>query len=144
MDAWLSEKIPISTKIINFSMLGLLRCLHRSQIQLNLQAQSEMTGIKYPQVCNHKSKDGKNSCADYSLNDVSDKKIGETVVGANLAAKTSVESLGIADLLQEHKLWNTIPIPGTDAQSDAGDSDSDLDSDEGSPTEALVKLTVQD
>ena len=91
-----------------------------------------MTVIKYPQVCNHKSKDGKNSCPDYSLDDVSDKKIGETVVGANLAAKISLVSLGMADLLQEHKLWNTIPIPGTDTQSDPGDSDSDLDSDEGS------------
>ena len=107
-----------------------------------------MTGIKYPQVCNHKSKNGKNSCADYSLNDVSDKKIDDTVVGANLATKTSVESIGMADLLQEHlqehKLWNTIPIPGTDTQSDAGDSDTDLDSDEGSRTEALVKLKVQE
>ena len=42
--------------------------------------------------------------SDYSLDDVSDKKIGETVEGANLAAKTSVESLGMGDLLQEHKL----------------------------------------
>ena len=104
-----------------------------------------MTVIKYPQVCNHKSKDGKNSCPDYSLDDVSDKKIGETVVGANLAAKISVESLGMADLLQEHNygtpflslvqilslmqeilILTWIPMKGV------------------SSTEVLVKLTVQE
>ena len=43
--------------VINFGMLGLLRCLHRLQIQANLQAESIETDIIFPQARRHLSKD---------------------------------------------------------------------------------------
>ena len=43
----------IFSTVINFSLLGLLQHLFRLQIQSNWQAQSEVTGIAYPQVHKH-------------------------------------------------------------------------------------------
>ena len=92
--------------VINFSMLGLLRRLHRLQIQSNLQAQSEATGIVYPQINKHKFKDGKNMSFSYAVSDVSDKIIGEAIAQASSAAKASIESLGMDDLLKKKQsVW---------------------------------------
>ncbi len=44
--------------MINFSMLGLLQSLHRLQIQSNLQAQSQSTGVVYPHINKHSCEDG--------------------------------------------------------------------------------------
>ena len=44
--------------IINFGMLGLLRRLHRLQIQANLQAEATQTGVVFPRADKHRSKDG--------------------------------------------------------------------------------------
>ena len=133
--------------MINFSILGLLRRLHRLQIQSNLQAESEVTGIMYPQIQKHKSKDGKNYHANYSLDYVSMDRIGEVVLQANMTAKVSVEDLGMADLLKEHDFWDAIPVPGTESQCDGGDikdSSPDLDSDNDIevPMEPLLKSVV--
>ena len=38
----------VFSTVINFGMLGLLRRLHRLDIQCSLQAESHETGIKYP------------------------------------------------------------------------------------------------
>ena len=60
----------IFSTVINFSLLGLLRRLHRLQIQFNIQAQSEVTGIAYPQVHKQESKDGTNSFISYSIDSI--------------------------------------------------------------------------
>ena len=65
----------IFSTVINFSFLGLLRRLHRLQIQSNLQAQSEVNGIAYPQVHKHESKDGTNSFISYSIDSISNTKL---------------------------------------------------------------------
>lgn len=52
-----SMSSTVST-MINFGMLGLLRRLHRQHIQFSLEAENEVTGIAYPRVQEHKSKDG--------------------------------------------------------------------------------------
>ena len=44
--------------IINFSLLGILRRLHRLQIQLELEAEAQETGIHYPRVEAHIKKVG--------------------------------------------------------------------------------------
>ena len=44
--------------IINFSLRDLLNRLHRLQIQLQLEAQTEQTGIEYPRSSVHKIKEG--------------------------------------------------------------------------------------
>ncbi len=65
--------------MINFSMLGLLQRLHRLQIQSNLQAQSQSTGVVYPQINKHSCKDGKNTSTASTVSDVSNKVICETI-----------------------------------------------------------------
>lgn len=127
--------------VINFSMLGLLRRLHRLQIQSNLQAESQVTGVKYPQIQKHKPKEGKNSLAIHSLDDISLSKIGEVVSQAEALAKSHVESLGMAGLLKAHKIWDSLPICSDD-QSD-GDSDSDFDEEVEVPSGPLLKTLVE-
>ena len=116
----------IFSTIINFSLLGLLRQLHRLQIQSNLQAQSEVTGIAYPQVHKHESKDGTNSFISYSIDSISNTAIGEAVSLAHIAAKASIESLGMDALLNEYEQSSNLPVPDTDTLSDC---DADVDSD---------------
>lgn len=43
--------------MINFGMLGLLRKLHRLHMQFSLEAETEETGIRYPCVEAHITKD---------------------------------------------------------------------------------------
>ena len=83
-------------------------------------------------------------CANFALDAISDSKICEAVSRANIAAKASVESLGMADLLKKNKIWNSIPMHSTD-QSDS-DNDSDLDCDEEieGPTQTMVESMVQE
>ena len=135
--------------IINFSLLGLMRRLHRLQVQSNLQAQSDLSGIAYPQVNKHRLKDGTNSNIGYPIDGISNKDISEAILQANLAAKTTIESLGMDELLKEHKLFCDLPVPGTDLGTDIlSDCDSDADSDLESnvevenPGEALINATV--
>ena len=112
-------------------MLGLFRCLHRLQIQSNLQVQTEVTGIAYPQVHKHESKDGTNSFISYSIDSISNTATGEAVSQANIATKASFESLGMDELLNEYEQSSDLPIPDTDTPSDCdADVDSDLDTDE--------------
>ena len=53
--------------MINFSMLGLLNRLHRLQIQLQLEAQHEQTGIEYPRTRVHKIKEGHHDNAECQI-----------------------------------------------------------------------------
>ena len=42
--------------VINFTLLGFLHRLHRLQIQLELESETQGTGIKYPRVTAHTKK----------------------------------------------------------------------------------------
>ena len=55
------------SSVLNFSILGLLRRLHRLQIQSVLQAQSEESKIKFPRIDRHCSKEGTNNYQNKSL-----------------------------------------------------------------------------
>jgi len=46
---------PTFSTIVNFSILGLLRCLHKLQIQIELESQSSATGIIHTQQINQRS-----------------------------------------------------------------------------------------
>ena len=99
-----------------------------------MQAQSAVTGTAYPQVHNHESKDGTNS---YQL----------IAFHKHIAAKASIESLGMDELLKEHEQSNDHPVPDTDTLSDCdADVDSDLDTEEEveDPSDALVNATVHE
>ena len=47
--------------VINVGMLGLIRRLHRLQIQIRLEAESAQNGIRYPHCEKHNNKDGSNT-----------------------------------------------------------------------------------
>ena len=86
--------------VINFSLLDLLNRLHRLYIQLQLEAQSEQTGIEYPRCSVHKVKEGhhnnKTQVLDPNCNlNISDKEINMLVQQAKLEAKESANSLGM-------------------------------------------------
>lgn len=55
-----STSSTFSTVII-FGMLGLLRQLHRLQIQSALQAEAPITGVTFPRLEKHQNKDGKST-----------------------------------------------------------------------------------
>jgi len=49
---------PTFSAMINFTVLGLIRKLHELQIQVDLEAESESTGIIYPHKVTHDKKSG--------------------------------------------------------------------------------------
>ena len=90
--------------IINFGMLGLLRRLRRLQIQANLQAESNETGIIFHRANRHQSKDGQSNYQRYSIEKITDECICEAVKRAQISAKASVETLGMLTVLQKSKI----------------------------------------
>ena len=95
--------------VINFGMLGLLRRLHRLNIQFSLETQSEHTGISYPNVQARKAKAKQHdSISKYNaLNDICDNDIATEVLRAKQDALDSLKDLGIAlkpDIKEEHEL----------------------------------------
>ena len=83
--------------VIHFGMLGLLRRLHRIDIQLRLQAESAQNDIKYTQSKEHKSRE--KHLFSYSLDSKSDEYIGDAVDRGKQNAVKDIEILGMADVL---------------------------------------------
>ena len=98
--------------MINFGMLGFLRRLHRMQIQLSLEAESDTTVIKYLRSERHKNKDGhQQQLTIYSISDLSNDKIAGAVEKGKERAKQAIIILGMDELLQKEKNWEMPPIP---------------------------------
>ena len=109
---------------INFGILGLLRRLHRLHIQLTLQAEAG-EDIVFPRVTKHQRK-----CVykPFSLSEISNDKILETVQKAQDSAKFMVEELGMDILFKKHSMWAPdVTIFGIDG----GILDSTFDGDDG-------------
>ena len=90
--------------VLNFSILGLLRRLHRLNIQLNLQASTQDT-IKFPNIEKHRIKEGKNKLSQQPLTEVKDEDIAQAIQKAKNKAKTTLETLGMDKLFQIHSIW---------------------------------------
>ena len=60
--------------MINFGMLGLLRRLHRLQIQFSLESETD-SGIIFPRVLKHQAKGGENSFNKCCLMDITNEKV---------------------------------------------------------------------
>ena len=82
--------------IVNFGMLGLLRRLHRLQIQFHLETSSHATGIIYPQTktTKHNAKCVRNP-DDSDLTDVTDQDILAVVWDAKSKVYDAVKELGM-------------------------------------------------
>ena len=115
--------------VINFSILGLLRRLHRLQTLHNLEGESEATGIKYPRVELHRKKDGKNKANRTKLrcDEVSNDDILKAVMEGKKEAQDTLEALGMRKLLKDSKCWDNPPIPTSYEPEDTVDDEDDDD-----------------
>ena len=127
-------------------MLGLLRGLHRLQIQANLQAESIETGIIFPRARKHQSKDGQSSYQKHSLENITDESICEAVKRAQISAKASIEKLGMLTLLQKNKIFDTISFPkeGDILEEDEEEEDEDEDEEDESERDAKIESQIQE
>ena len=134
--------------ILNFGMLGLLRRLHRMQIQFNLESEADVTGISYPNVNRHKVKDGMNKSQRGSECLLDNTQIAAAVEEGKKDAQNSIEELGMADSLRKTKYWKKPTMIGIDEkEEDDGDEDDkdedDKDEDEDSDRDqSLTDLTA--
>ena len=118
--------------VINFSILGLLRRLHRLQALHSLESESEVTGIKYPRADSHKKKDGKNKANRSKLNcsEVYNDDILKALMKGKNKAQSTLETMGMAELLKESKCWDNPPIPSNCEPNEEDDDDDDDNDDE--------------
>ena len=108
--------------VLNFSVLGLLRRLHRLDIQLAIQANLSDT-IKFPRLEKHSSKKGKKAHSKpSSLAEITDNVIAEAVQRGKEKAKSTLETLNMDKLLRTHNVW--------DSESTTGDLSAYLDIDD--------------
>ena len=78
-------------------MLGLLRQLHRMEIQLKLEAEGE-NAIVYPRVEQHQKKEGYLKQFEYDLSKITNEQINEAVKTGKIIAKAAI---GMKDALKE-------------------------------------------
>ena len=95
----------VFSTVLNFSMLGLLRRLHRMNIQLALQAELQET-VKFPSVQRNHNKEGKNKVSVSSLSDIKDNEISEAVERARAKARQTLYELGMDKLLRVYSVWD--------------------------------------
>ena len=114
--------------VINVGMHGLLRRLHRLQIQFRLEAESAQNGIRYPHCEKHNNKDGSNTRVTFSLQGVTDANIEDTVKCGRKLAMKDIEMLGI-----ELSLERNMEVENESAGSiipEAEEDDEELDDEE--------------
>ena len=87
--------------MINFSTLGLLKRLHKLQIQIELQSESDITGITYPYQEIHKKKDGMRSNKELltSLSNITNEQIEKSVKIGLTRARDAMDELRMKDSL---------------------------------------------
>jgi len=98
----------VFSTVINFGMLGLLQRLHRLHIQGILESEAEETEIRHSET--HKKKDGYSLSADHSITSITLEDISETVEKACKEAKTTINELGMSELLKAHNKWENQPV----------------------------------
>eukprot|EP00731_Ephydatia_muelleri_P017431 Em0010g529a len=114
--------------VINVGMLGLLRRLHRLQIQFRLEAESAQNGIRYPHCEKHNNKDGSNTRVTFSLQGVTDANIEDAVECGRKLAMKDIEMLGM-----ELSLKRNMEVENESAGSiipEAEEDDEELDDEE--------------
>ena len=131
--------------IINFGMLGLLRRLHRLQIQSTLQSESAENEIIYPQIQKHKNKEGREVYVAHSLNEVTNSQIFDAIMRSEKSAKALITKLGMAELLRENGKWDTIPAAAECCDSDLSDEEEEEEEEENEDCdENLLHTIVQE
>jgi len=116
----------VFSSVLNFSILGLLRRLHRLNIQSVLQADAEKSGIKFPRMEKNLEKHGMKSYVAPSVADINNKDISGAVESALKKAKETLTSLGMDVLLKKHSKWDNVTYTNLE---DCDDMDSDVEDD---------------
>ena len=106
-------------------MLGLLRRLHRMQVQFCLKSESNETKIIYPNIEAHKMKDGYGQAAFQAIGHITDEQIAKTVVKSREEAKKSIKDLGMYDLLHSNDCWENPPTPLVQVDQNADDENQE-------------------
>ena len=110
----------------------MLRRLHRLNIQLQLQSNSQDL-IKFPSVERHRNKEGKNKLVMEGLSTVKDKDISEAIQRAKTKARSTLEALGMDKLLKIHSIWDNesttddLFAQGNLPHDNGNDDDDDID-----------------
>lgn len=117
--------------VLNFSILGMLRRLHRLNIQLTLQSSSQGL-IKFPNVERHRNKEGKNKLPKEALSTIKDEDITEAIQKAKTKARSTLEALGMDKLLKIHSIWDNESttddlLAQRNLPDDNGNDDDDID-----------------
>ena len=128
--------------IINFGMLGLLRCLHRLQIQSTIQSETS-TDIIFPRVLKHQSKQGDDVYKNHLLEAITNDNILAAVNRARDKARALVEELGMPDLLKKFLVWDTLEEGITKNEGEDENDDND-DNDEDNDVEAKSEVIISD
>jgi len=95
----------VFSTVFNFSILGLLRRLHRISIHLTLQADLQDT-VRFPSVEKYRNKEGKNKPFLSSLSAISDDEVFKAVERAKKGARDMIQKLGMDKLLRVHSAWD--------------------------------------
>ena len=117
---------PTFSTVINFSMLGLMRRLHRLQLQSQLHAESSASGVVYSIFKTHERKTGVRNFCPHSLRSISNDKISETVDKANAEAKEAIKELGMPVLNLKRQEFGTNHNKDSDID-DGEQSDHDVE-----------------
>ena len=131
--------------VINFGILALLRRLHRLHMQFSLESEADRTGIIYPRACSHKKKEGHNKSMSCNSTLLTNEEILEAVEKGRSEAQSTIESLGMAKLLQDNRYWEYPPIPKICNVTDDDDDDEEDDNiDESAVIESMKEVAIQE
>jgi len=137
----------VYSTMINFSMLGLLRRLHRIHIQSILEAEGEENGIVFPRREQHQRKHRKAVSTTQKLqNDVSAvtmEDIEDWVEIGKAEAKNLLELLGMDVLLRSNKHWNEVNAGINAVESISTKDLIDEDEPEDDCEDAAVNIDVE-
>jgi len=92
----------VFSSVLNFSILGLLRRLHRLNIQSILQVDAEKSGIRFPCAEKHTDKSGIKSYVAPSFASISNQEISKAIENALNRAKETLLNLEMDQLLKKH------------------------------------------
>ena len=115
----------VFSTVINFSMLGLLRRLHRLQIQLTIQ--SGTSDIVFPRVEKLRTREGMSSPTECTTPLPTNAEIHEAVQRARVQAKLTLQRLGMDELLKKHSKWESPTMCDVVLEMDDEQDDEDVE-----------------
>lgn len=112
-------------------------------IQFCLEAESQETGIQYPSIEAHKTKDGHGNESVQCVEDVTEEKLAETIMKSKEEAQEKIKELGMKEVLDKNKCWENPPTPLID-EADLNDADDDEDEEEKGMSQSKMGELLQE